>query len=64
MSFVGEEQDNLVNIFKWVVRDEYPLMRWIYLNTESLYTNWPTLFPGYLDFPTNEDEFDNWLATA
>jgi hypothetical protein len=64
LSFKGSEHDNLVNTFKWTVINEYPLMRWIYLNTESLYTNWPTFFPGYLDMPTNEDEFDNWLATA
>lgn len=64
LSFVGDEHENLLNQFKWQVLHEYPLMRWIYLNTESLYTNWPTFFPGYLDMPTNDDEFEMWLETA
>lgn len=44
--------------------NEYYLVNWIYQNTESIYKNWKTFFPGYLDMPTNEDEFKDWVETA
>lgn len=64
VSFVGVDHEDLSNLFQWRVLNEFDLTVWIYQNTESLYTNWKTFFPGYLDMPTDEDEFENWLDTA
>lgn len=63
VSFLGDDPNVFANEFKWKVRNEFGLLRYIFENTAEIIGNFDTLFPGYYDFPTTAEQLELWLAS-